>query len=91
MFLNDFDHWMKQDMGFSHYGRYVDDFFVIHPDKPYLLKVLPKITDYLKMNEKLTLHPNKTLSYLHCQSRQRQLLPGAGKAEQGYSCSQTKQ
>ena len=60
IFLNDFDHWMKQDMSFSHYGRYVDDFFVIHPDKPYLLKALPKITDYLKMNEKLTLHPNKT-------------------------------
>ena len=60
VFLNDFDHWMKQNMSFSHYGRYVDDFFVIHPDKPYLLKVLPKIADYLKMNEKLTLHPNKT-------------------------------
>jgi len=60
VFLNDFDHWMKQGMGFSHYGRYVDDFFVIHPSKPYLLNALPKIADYLKTNEKLTLHPNKT-------------------------------
>ena len=60
VFLNDFDHWMKKSLGFSYYGRYVDDFFVIHPDKPYLLKVLPKIAGYLKVNEKLILHPNKT-------------------------------
>jgi len=59
IFLNDFDHWMKQGMGFSYYGRYVDDFFVMHPDKQYLLKALPKIAGYLKINEKLTLHPNK--------------------------------
>ncbi len=60
VFLNDFDHWMKQNMGFSYYGRYVDDFFVMHRNKRYLLNVLPEITDYLKTNEKLTLHPNKT-------------------------------
>ncbi|MBU1894700.1 MAG: RNA-directed DNA polymerase, partial [Candidatus Omnitrophica bacterium] len=60
VFLNDFDHWMKKIMGFSYYGRYVDDFFVMHPDKRRLLNALPTITDYLKVNEKLTLHPTKT-------------------------------
>jgi len=60
VFLNDFDHWMKKVMGFKYYGRYVDDFFVIHPEKRYLLNALPKIKDYLKVNEKLTLHPDKT-------------------------------
>lgn len=60
VFLNDFDHWMKQDKGFSRYGRYVDDFFVMHSNKRYLLNTLPEIADYLKTNEKLTLHPNKT-------------------------------
>jgi len=60
VFLNDFDHWIKQGMGFGCYGRYVDDFFVMHADKSRLLKVLPKIADYLKTNEKLTLHPGKT-------------------------------
>ncbi|NCA81027.1 MAG: RNA-directed DNA polymerase, partial [Sphingobacteriia bacterium] len=60
VFLNDFDRWMKQNMGFRHYGRYVDDFFVIYPDKLCLLSALPKIADYLKVNEKLTLHPDKT-------------------------------
>lgn len=59
VFLNDFDHWMKQTMSFSYYGRYVDDFFVIHPNKQYLLSVLPKIADYLKTHEKLTVHPKK--------------------------------
>ncbi|MBL7072701.1 MAG: hypothetical protein ISS33_02840 [Candidatus Omnitrophica bacterium] len=60
VFLNDFDHWMKKVMAFRYYGRYVDDFFVIHPDKGYLLDALPKITGYLKANEKLILHPDKT-------------------------------
>ena len=59
LFLNDFDHWMKKNMGFRYYGRYVDDFFVIHRNKSCLLNALPKITDYLKVNEKLTLHPDK--------------------------------
>ena len=60
VFLNNFDHWMKKNMKFGYYGRYVDDFFVIHPDKRYLLNALPKIKDYLTANEKLTLHPYKT-------------------------------
>jgi RNA-directed DNA polymerase len=60
VFLNDFDHWMKKSMGFQYYGRYVDDFFVMHQDKACLLKALPKIADYLKTNEALILHPNKT-------------------------------
>ncbi len=59
LFLNDFDHWMKQNLGFRCYGRYVDDFFVMHHNKSCLLNVLPKITDYLNANEKLILHPDK--------------------------------
>ncbi len=47
-------------MGFSYYGCYVDDFFVMHHNKRYLLNALPKIAGYLEANEKLTLHPNKT-------------------------------
>ena len=60
VFLNDFDHWMKKTMGFGYYGRYVDDFSVMHHDKRRLLNALPEIADYLKANEKLILHPNKT-------------------------------
>jgi len=60
VFLNDFDHWMKKAAGFKYYGRYVDDFFVMHPDKCRLLSVLPRIKSYLEINEKLILHPYKT-------------------------------
>ena len=60
VFLNDFDHWMKKIMGFRYYGRYVDDFFVVHHDKLRLLNALPEITGYLKAKEKLILHPHKT-------------------------------
>ena len=55
-FLNEFDHWM--DKTFFGYGRYVDDFVIIHFDKSKILKFIPKITKYLK-NLGLTLHPNK--------------------------------
>jgi hypothetical protein len=60
VFLNDFDHWMKKSMGFRYYGRYVDDFFIMHPNKPYLLSIVPEIAGYLKTQEHLILHPNKT-------------------------------
>lgn len=60
IFLNDFDHWMKKKLGFKYYGRYVDDFFVMHHDKTRLLAALPEITAYLKESGQLTLHPNKT-------------------------------
>ncbi len=38
VYLNEFDHFMKREMGFRHYGRYVDDFFVVHQDKELLKK-----------------------------------------------------
>ena len=60
VYLNDFDHWMKKEMGFRYYGRYVDDFFVMCRDKQRLLNVLPEIARYLKEKEELILHPDKT-------------------------------
>ncbi len=60
VFLNDFDHWIKHNMKFNCYGRYVDDFFIMHNDKRRLLNALPIIADYLKTHDNLILHPNKT-------------------------------
>lgn len=65
VYMNDFDHWVKKSLGIKYYGRYVDDFILIHNDKQLLKSAIPKIKSYLKENLCLELHPNKI--YLqHC-------------------------
>ncbi|MCF8457836.1 MAG: reverse transcriptase/maturase family protein [Bacteroidales bacterium] len=59
IYLNEFDHFVKKDLGIRYYGRYVDDFILIHPNKKYLSSLIPPISDYLNNNLKLTLHPHK--------------------------------
>lgn len=59
IYLNGFDHWMKREMKCRHYGRYVDDFYVIHNSKEYLLGLIPQISSFLKKELGVTLHPQK--------------------------------
>ena len=59
VYLNEFDHWIKNELNIQYYGRYVDDFVLIHPDKEYLKSLIPKISNFLLSNLQLTLHPNK--------------------------------
>lgn len=54
-----FDHRVKHCLKIKRYGRYVDDFILIHRDKEYLKSCLPKIIHFLKSTLQLTLHPNK--------------------------------
>ena len=58
-YLNALDHFMKYDLGLRYYGRYVDDFLVVHEDKDHLKKIIPIISIFLKNKLKLTLHPRK--------------------------------
>lgn len=59
IYLSDFDKFIKQDLNIKYYGRYVDDFVIIHEDKNYLKKLIPVINNYLKTNLWLNLHPKK--------------------------------
>jgi hypothetical protein len=59
IYLKDFDKYIKNELQIKYYGRYVDDFFIIHKDKKYLLSLIKNITNYLHTNLELTLHPNK--------------------------------
>ncbi len=43
VYLNEFDHFMKRDLKIKYYGRYVNDFILIHNDKEYLKSVIPDI------------------------------------------------
>jgi RNA-directed DNA polymerase len=59
IYLNDFDHFVKRDLNIKHYGRYVDDFILLHPDKKYLTSIIPTLSNFLLSTLKLTLHPDK--------------------------------
>jgi hypothetical protein len=59
IYLNDFDHWITHTLKCRYYGRYVDDFVIVHTDREYLKNLIPKIKAYLKSQLKLDLHPNK--------------------------------
>ncbi len=59
VYLNQFDHFIKRDLGIKFYGRYVDDFVLIHENKEYLKSLIPILSAYLLSTLKLTLHPDK--------------------------------
>lgn len=59
IYMNEFVHFVKRDLDIKYYGRYVDDFILIHPDKGYLLWMIKKIDSYLSTELNLQLHPHK--------------------------------
>ena len=58
-YMNRFDHYIKKELGICFYGRYVDDFIIVHPDKEFLKSFIPIISGFLLSNLQLTLHPKK--------------------------------
>ncbi len=61
-YLNDLDHYIKEELKITGYIRYQDDFLLFSKSKEYLEYCLEKITEFLK-KEKLTLN-RKTRIYL---------------------------
>ena len=59
VYLHDLDYYVKHELQLEYYGRYVDDFFVIHHDKNELLKTKEKIRAFMRENCRLDIHPNK--------------------------------
>jgi RNA-directed DNA polymerase len=58
-YMNFLDHYIKKELCIRYYGRYVDDFFLVHNDREYLKSLVPKISSFLQKNLGLTLHPQK--------------------------------
>lgn len=56
-YLNDLDHYIKEELKIKGYIRYQDDFLLFHQDKEYLKECLIKIEKYL--NNKLKLELNQ--------------------------------
>ncbi len=58
-YMDSFDHFVKHDLKIKYYGRYVDDFVIVHPDKEYLKSIIPLLSNFLLSTLQLTLHPKK--------------------------------
>lgn len=59
IYLNELDHYCKRTLQCHHYGRYVDDFYIIGEDPEWLKSLIPKIRDFLWERLHVRLHPNK--------------------------------
>ena len=58
-YLDFLDKFVKQKLKIKYYGRYVDDFVLVHTDVEYLKYCKKEIDLYLKEELNLTVHPNK--------------------------------
>lgn len=61
IYLDQLDRFITQDLGYKHYGRYVDDFYIVVPERQcnQLLRDVAVIEKYLDQKLNLTLHPKK--------------------------------
>ena len=62
LYLDEFDHFVKEKLRVKYYGRYMDDFYLIHEDKEYLKYCLKEIRKFmvglkLELNEKTAIFP----------------------------------
>lgn len=48
LYLDGMDKLIKYELGIEYYGRYMDDFYLIHPDKEYLKYCLQVLSEYLR-------------------------------------------
>jgi len=103
-YLNSFDHYIKNNLSTSLpsplqlvrgvrqeglcYGRYVDDFVIVHNDKEYLKSLIPNIQNFLLSSLKLTLHPRKI--YLQSYENGVKFLGAVIKPHRTYIANRTK-
>ncbi|WP_163209719.1 RNA-directed DNA polymerase [Bacteroides sp. 519] len=93
-YLNALDHYVKNALGICYYGRYVDDFIVIHEDKEYLKSLVDKVEKFLKNKLELELHPKKRymqhyskgVTFLGAKIRNGALLTGKRTKGRLYDC-----
>ncbi len=59
IYLNEFDQFIKHNLGIKNYCRYTDDFVVVADNRKYLVDLVPKISNFLSAKLQLCLHPQK--------------------------------
>jgi len=88
IYMTIFDQFVKRDLSIRYYGRYVDDFVLIHHDKNYLNSLIPILSNFLFSNLNLVLHPKKI--YLQHYSKGVQFLGAVIKHNRIYIARRTK-
>ncbi len=61
VYLNRLDQYMKRTLHCRHYGRYVDDFYVVDTDREHLHEIVRRVRPWLKEQLGLTLHEGKVM------------------------------
>lgn len=87
-YMSEFDDFVTQTCGIKYYGRYVDDFVVIHEDKQYLISLQKRFREFMKKRLLLTLHPNKV--YLQHYSKGVKFIGSVIKPNREYIGNRTK-
>ena len=64
IYLNELDHFIKEQLHVKYYVRYMDDFILILDDKNSAIKAKERISEFL--HEKLHLKLNKKTNYFKC-------------------------
>ena len=60
VYLNVLDQYVKRKLRCRHYGRYVDDFYVVSADKEFLLAVAERVKEMLLVRLHLEINDGKT-------------------------------
>lgn len=61
IYLNEFDHFVKDKLRIKYYLRYTDDFLIVDKDPVRLAATLPVIRKFLRDELALELHPEKVI------------------------------
>lgn len=87
-YMSEFDDYVKDGLGIKYYGRYVDDFVIIHPDKQFLIDIQPKLRRFMAERLSLTLHPKKV--YLQHYTKGVKFIGAVIKPHREYIANRTK-
>lgn len=87
-YMNLFDHYIESVLGIKYYGRYVDDFIIVHSNKDYLKSLIPIIKSFLNNELQLNLHPQKV--YLQHYTKGVKFLGAVVKPNRIYISNRTK-
>ena len=61
VYLNELDQYAKRYLHCRHYGRYVDDFYVVSADRDWLRSLQRPLTDFLETHLNLSVNSGKTV------------------------------
>ncbi len=87
-YLDPLDKFITRTLGMRYYGRYVDDFVLVHQDKDFLLKAIPQIARFLEDQLMLRLHTRKV--YLQHFSKGVKFIGAVVKLHRLYIANRTK-